>query len=238
MAYKYEPRTQTIEITAANDALLGHEFDASAQADAPVSALTGKGLVVNYSLLGSGSEKSSGPALALDGASLTLDGRAFSPLGTLTATGIVRQFSEVGEDFLPLDFAWSYADPEELLLWRAGDFISGGLSWTRPIRMGGMQMQRNFSLRPDLITQPLPSFSGSAVVPSTVDVYVGNTKTYSQDVPAGPFEISNIPTVSSNGTARIVVRDAAGHETETTAPFITATTLLRSGLYDFSVGGR
>ena len=31
---------------------------------------------------------------------------------------------------------------------------------------------------------------GSAVVPSTVDVYVNNIKTFSQDVGAGPFSVA------------------------------------------------
>ena len=61
--------------------------------------------------------------------------------------------------------------------YRAGDTISGRtLAWTRPIRLGGLQVQRNFALRPDLVTLPLPSYSGSAAVPSTVDVYVNNIK--------------------------------------------------------------
>ncbi|NJM29365.1 MAG: fimbrial biogenesis outer membrane usher protein [Rhizobiales bacterium] len=116
----------------------------------------------------------------------------------------------------------------------AGDIITGGLAWTRPVRMGGAQLRRNFGIRPDLITMPLPSASGSAAVPSTVDVYIGNVKTYSQDVPAGPWAIANIPAVTGRGEARIVVRDATGRETETISDFIASSDLLRPGLTDFS----
>ncbi|NEV03151.1 hypothetical protein, partial [Bradyrhizobium uaiense] len=42
---------------------------------------------------------------------------------------------------------------------------------------GGLQAQRDFALRPDLITAPLATIGGSAAVPSTVDVYVNNIKT-------------------------------------------------------------
>jgi outer membrane usher protein FimD/PapC len=28
--------------------------------------------------------------------------------------------------------------------------------WTRPVRLGGIQVQRDFSIRPDLVTLPLP----------------------------------------------------------------------------------
>ena len=53
-------------------------------------------------------------------------------------------------------------------------------------------------------------------------------------MPAGPFQISNIPMVNGAGTARIVVRDASGRESITTAPFYASTSLLRPGALDFS----
>ena len=85
--------------------------------------------------------------------------------------------------------------------------------------MGGLQAQSNFSLRPDLITAPLPTLGGSAAVPSTVDVYVNNIKTFSQSVGAGPFSVSNVPLISGAGNAELVIRDSAGHEIKSTTPF-------------------
>src|ERR1035437_8993641 len=96
-------------------------------------------------------------------------------------------------------------------------------------------MQRNFALRPDLVALPLPTVSGSAAVPSTVDVYVNNLKTLSQQVPAGPFQVTNVPVLSGGGTAPVVGRDAAGHQTQTSLPFYTTPKLLREGFMDFSV---
>jgi outer membrane usher protein len=120
---------------------------------------------------------------------------------------------------LRLDTTWTYKDPDRTLTYRAGDMISGGLSWTRPVHLGGIQIQRGFSIRPDLVTLPLPSFSGSAAVPSTVDVYVNGVRTVSQDVDSGPFRINNLPILSGQGDASIVVRDSSGREVATTLPF-------------------
>jgi len=136
---------------------------------------------------------------------------------------------------LRLDSTWSYSDPDTLVTYRAGDTISSGLAWTRPIRLGGFQVQRNFALRPDLVTLPLPNVSGSAAVPSTVDVYVNDVRTISQDVSSGPFRISNVPIFNGDGDARVVVRDASGREVETTLPFIVSSKLLREGLVDYSI---
>ena len=143
------------------------------------------GAVLNYNLFAS-----SGPLnqLSFNGASATFDARAFSPYGVLGQSAIVTSNSVIDAGAIRLDTTFAYSDPRSLTTYRAGDAIAGGLAWTRPIRIGGAQMQRNFALRPDLVTLPLPSFSGSAAVPSTVEVYVNNLKTFSQGSSAGPLQ--------------------------------------------------
>jgi len=42
-----------------------------------------------------------------------------------------------------LDTAWRYSDPRSLTTCIAGDVISSGLAWTRPIRVDGAQIRRN-----------------------------------------------------------------------------------------------
>ncbi|MBW6424946.1 fimbria/pilus outer membrane usher protein [Rhizobium sp. XQZ8] len=118
--------------------------------------------------------------------------------------------------------------------YQVGDLITGGLAWTRPVRLGGVQIRRNFGLRSDLVTMPLPEVSGTAAVPSTVDLYVNSTRRSSHEVPAGPFSISDIPAVSGDATARLVVRDALGRETVTETPLFASADLLAPGLIDYS----
>lgn len=231
----YDPTLQRLYIEVGDTGRTTNTYDASASPEAHMDVQSGKGAVLNYTLFGSAGSRADAGFLAIDGASASLDGRIFGNLGTLSASGIVRQLSTGGPDLLPLDATWSVADPDRIVTFRAGDIVSGGVAWSRPIRIGGLQFQRSFDLRPDLILRPLPSFSGSAVVPSTVDVYVNSAKAFSQEIPAGPFEIHNVPVVTSSGTAHVIVRDAAGRETETVAPFYASADLLRAGIYDYSV---
>jgi outer membrane usher protein len=191
--------------------------------------------VLNYAFFAASTKPFDNPAFAFSGANASLDARLFSSFGTFSQSGIVGSTTTRGMDVLRLDTAWTYSNPETLMTYRAGDMISGGLAWTRSIRMGGMQVQRNFAVRPDLVTFPLPTVSGSAAVPSTVDVYVNNMKTLSQEVSPGPYQINNLPTFSGGGAARVVVRDATGRQIETSLPFFTSPKLLRDGLTDFSV---
>ena len=173
--------------------------------------------------------------LAFSGASATLDGRVFTPYGTLSQSALIS--SSLDERFaaLRLNTTFAYSDLETMTTYRAGDTISSGLAWTRPIRIGGLQVQRNFGLRPDLVTLPLPSARGSAAVPSTADVYINNVKTYSQDVGAGPYLLTNLPAIGGSGTARVVLRDASGHTTEANLPFYVSSMLLAPGVFDYSV---
>jgi outer membrane usher protein len=196
---------------------------------------SGTGLAVNYLLFAGSQLPVYGEGLSFEGASLSLDGRFFSPYGVLDQSLILGATPYTDATALRLDTTWSYSDPDTLVTYHAGDLISGGLPWTRPVRLGGVQAQRNFAIRPDLVTLPLPSITGSAAVPSTVDIYVGNAKTYSQEVAAGPYAITNLPVLTGNGAARVVVRDTSGRETETTVSLYSSPRLLRPGLYDFSI---
>ncbi len=101
-----------------------------------------------------------------------------------------------------------------------------------------MRFARNFGIRPDLVTTPLLTASGSAVVPSAVDVFVNNQRVYSQQVQPGPFTIDQLPAVTGAGDVNIVVRDALGREQVLTQSFYSSPVLLAAGLnqYSFAAG--
>jgi outer membrane usher protein len=236
VAYRYDEPTQRIFFTLGDDRRVTRTYNLRGSVnDIVVPVRPDYGAVLNYTLFASSMKPTDGAAFAFSGANATLDARVFGPYGTLSQSAILGSTTTSGVDALRLDTTWSYSDPQTLLTYRAGDMISGGLAWTRPIRLGGLQVQRNFALRPDLVTLPLASVSGSAAVPSTVDVFVNNVKAYSQEVPSGPYQITNIPSLSGASTAQVVVRDAAGHQTQTSLSFYTSPKLLTEGLVDFSV---
>lgn len=233
LTYVFTPDTQTIDLLVGPESLRPNRIDAGSTVRFQ-RAQPGRGAALNYSLFTSATSNLDSQVIAFNGVSGVFEGRVFGDYGTVWSSGVAREMDDFADGFVRLETAWDYDDQERLLAYRIGDTISGGLPWTRPVRMAGLQIQRDFSLRPDIITMPLPSVSGSAVVPSTVDVYVNSAKVYSSDVPAGPFEISNIPVVSGSGTAQVVIRDAAGRESVATAPIYASSQLLKPGLYEFS----
>jgi outer membrane usher protein len=237
VSWRYDEARQTVDITVDDQGRLPQSYDLrSAVKPLPVTP-PATGAVLNYLLFGGSGGNSVITNWQFQGVSATLDARVFSPYGILSQTGILttNKGNSVISDHLRLETTWTYKDPDDALTYRAGDMISSGLSWTRPVRLGGIQVQRDFSIRPDLVTLPLPSFSGSAAVPSTADVYVNGIRTVSQDVDSGPFRINNLPILSGQGNASIIVRDSSGREVTTTLPFSVSNKLLRDGLLDFSV---
>jgi len=256
LSYKYEESTQQILITAPEELLAVKEYNlrptqelTPAKSDwggvvnynfynSAVSNVDGKPVTINGVPLAINGipTKFTGAPIAFNGASATFDARLFTPFGTLSQSAILRTASLNDRfDALRLNTTMTYSDPETLRTYRAGDVITGGFAWTRPIRIGGAQMARNFGLRPDLVTLPLPAARGSAAVPSTADIYINNVKTFSQDVNTGPFLLSNLPAITGSGTARVILRDSSGHTTESVLPFYVSANLLAPGMFDYSV---
>ncbi len=232
--YEYDEGAQLLFINMVDGQRLAKEYNMSGDAEEYSLTPSGIGAVTNYSLYGISSTFDDGP-LRVENISASLDGWLYGPLGKIYGSGIISTDDFKEYELLRLDTTWVYSDVKTSTVYNVGDAISGGLAWTRPYRLGGFQIQKNFGLRPDLIATPLLRASGSAAVPSTVDVYVGNFKAHSQQVDAGPFTINQIPSVSGIGNARIVVTDATGREMETTRPFYISSNLLRQGLLDYSL---
>ncbi|MDE2305207.1 MAG: fimbrial biogenesis outer membrane usher protein [Gammaproteobacteria bacterium] len=168
-----------------------------------------------------------------------LSGGAYGELGVFSRQGVItNSFTErdtgTQRSFVRLDSTYQRDFPDALETLDVGDAITDVATWGDAVRYGGLRFSRNFSLRPDLLTTPLLTTSGTATVPSTVDVFVNNQLVTSTQVPAGPFVINRLPTISGAGDVNVVVRDALGREQVLTQQFYSSTSLLASGLDRFS----
>ena len=185
--------------------------------------------VFNYTLFGYTSKASS------YGSGFFEAGISGAP-GSLIATASANTAAPAGEttqQFVRFDTTYRRDDPSGLRTLLVGDSFTQPGSWGRSIRFGGVQYGTNFSLQPDLITYPLQGFSGTAVVPSTVDVFVNGSRIAAQPVESGPFTLNNVPLVSGAGDVQLVIRDAFGQQQVITQPFYANRRLLREGLEDF-----
>lgn len=164
--------------------------------------------------------------------------RVFGAAGQLSSNGVWQQqlsgSGYLNDGYIRYDSWWSYEDENRILSWRVGDLITDALSWSSSVRLGGVQLSRDFSVRPDIVTWPLPTFAGQAAVPSTVDLFVNGYQTSSNQVQPGPWSMTNMPFVNGAGDAVVVTTDAVGRRVTTALPFYVSSDLLKPGLSDFS----
>lgn len=160
--------------------------------------------------------------------------RYFNNNGVFSTTGVFNTSSLLTQ-YVRLDSSWVHSDPHTLETWQVGDLISSSLTWSRSLRMGGVQWRKSFDLRPDLLTFPVASLAGSSVVPSAVSLYVNGVRQMETAVPSGPFVINQVSGLSGAGQATLVTRDTAGRAVTTVVPLYVDTRLLAEGLTDYSV---
>lgn len=157
----------------------------------------------------------------------------FGPRGVVTHSLLGRDDEQLGK-VVRLESTWSLDLPSRLATLRVGDAISASGAWGRSVRFGGVQFATNFSTQPTLVTTPLLSAAGEAVVPSTVEVFVNGQRVASEDVPPGPFSIDRLPPLTGAGQMQVVVTDALGRQQVIAQPYYTGPTLLRAGLSEYS----
>ena len=187
-----------------------------------------KGVFTNYQLYATQTNTD-------DSFSGVLDVTGFNKLGSLTTGAIVNKDSrEV--NIIRTSTYYQKDLPDKMQSFVIGDTVNSDGNWSRSANYFGVRWSRNFSTQPGYIYTPNPIISGSAALPSVVDVYVNNQKTFSQKINPGPFDITHLP-VPGNGAGQVnlVVKDILGNEQIITKNFYQSPILLAKGENDFSL---
>ena len=195
-------------------------------------ATASPGLLLNYDLYGSrGSD-------GLGSLSNFSELRAFGNAGLFDSSFLMQANHQKASGWrsrsVRLDSFWRRSFPGHMLTLTVGDTLTGALDWSRPTRIGGVQLSRNFALQPYRVTTPIPVFTGQATTPSDVELYVNGIQQYSGKVNPGPFELNGPPVITGSGDAQVVLTDAMGRSTTLDFPFYTTNQLLQKGLSDWS----
>lgn len=231
---EYDSQAQRLLLEVPPD-WLPEQFVGRRQAYPRTPALSSFGALLNYDLYLNDTDDAGTYLAAWN------EVRLFDSWGTLSNTGQYRRtlsgdaVDTLNNGYLRYDTTWRYSDDDRMLTYEAGDLVSGALPWSSSVRLGGIQLSRDFGVRPDLVTYPLPQFAGEAAVPSSVDLFINGYKSSSADLQPGPYTLINIPFINGAGEAVVVTTDALGRQVSTTVPFYVTSSLLQKGLSDFSV---
>ena len=166
----------------------------------------------------------------------------FSDMGNITNSFLITRAIPVinggrhktQKDFIRLETNWTYDDLGSIARWRIGDSITKAADWSGATRFAGVQYATNFAVRPNLITYPLLDFSGTAELPSTIDIYANSQKIYEADVKTGNFDINDLPIITGKGDLIVRTKDISGKITTLVIPYYVSPTILKKDLSAFS----
>ena len=223
---EFDDRTLTLNIT-----LPASGFESTALESARRSTLppqSGRGAFLDYDAL----------FLTGDGVRERLD--ALLELGAFNEHGVLVSDFRLGDitedaELVRLETTLTKDFPDKRATVRLGDSVTSSGTLGRPVRFGGVQLASNFSTDPNFVTFPLPTIGGLAEQNSVAEVFLNNTVRVSEEVPAGPFEIDNLPVVSGAGEVQLRVTDLLGREQFLTQSYYVSPRLLKEGLSDYSV---
>lgn len=224
LRWRIDVPTQTLWIDAPPMAFVGGPV-VTAAAPGALRPSAGLGAYGNYDVLWQRSTRG-GQSTA---SALTEIG-VFGDAGFLRMTHLL-QFAGAEHAARRLDTTWTMDDPARMASLRIGDTIGVPGTWGQATRFGGVQWTTDFSLQPGFQAFPLPSLHGETALPSTVELYVDNSRRLQGQVQPGGFDLHELPVVTGQGEIRMVVRDLLGREQVVVAPYYASAALLRPGLH-------
>ncbi|EXH73878.1 MULTISPECIES: fimbria/pilus outer membrane usher protein [Acinetobacter calcoaceticus/baumannii complex] len=231
--FKYLENEQSLNLQVPASMLTGYSVELSGQQTTSSGLLKMKPLnaaILNYSLYHTITNDES----IFSGSA---EGIFNSALGNFSSGILYNGSNETSyshEKWVRLESKWQYVDPEKVRIYTLGDFVSNSSDWGSSVRLAGFQWSSAYTQRGDIVTSALPQFSGSAALPSTLDLYVNQQKIYSGLVPSGPFDIKQLPFISGNEVT-LVTTDATGQQIITKKPYYFSSKILAKGINEFSV---
>jgi outer membrane usher protein len=218
--------TQTLRLTLPASTFVETHTDVSAVEQVPHVTPARPGGFLNYDVFGErAADQSSAGAIVEAG--------TFGSFGVLTNSGLAQRADSHGTA-VRLDSTYTLDLPDRLATLRVGDSISTTGAWGQAVRFGGVHFGTNFATQPTLVTTPLLSAKGEALLPSTVDVLMNGQRVAQEQVPPGPFNIDRVPTMNGAGQMQVIVTDVLGRQQIISQPYYTGPALLRAGLQEYA----
>ncbi len=125
--------------------------------------------------------------------------------------------------------------PDRRLTATIGDALGTGGPLAHPWGYSGIHIGTDFALQPNLLTIPARSITGIVDQPATVEIWIDNALSYRQDIPAGPFELNDIPLRTGAGEVSAFITPAFGQQQYFAYEFYVDRSLLAPGLSDWSL---
>ncbi len=122
----------------------------------------------------------------------------------------------------------------KMLRLTAGDLLYPATGYATYMPLGGLSVARELTMDPDLLLYPTTRYEVHLKNPSRVDIAVNGTIVRTLRLPAGRFDIRDIPLGARVNRVELFITDPFGRTEKISFPFIASSELLRPGLHQFS----
>ena len=129
-----------------------------------------------------------------------------------------------------LDTALLLDFPEYTARLIVGDSVTSPGTLGDSVRFTGVHWATDYATRPGITPYSLPVVSGTANVPSSIEIYVNNALVQRTSVDAGPFQLNNIPVPVGEGAVDIRMRDMLGQVQQLSVPYLVTPRIIAAGL--------
>lgn len=125
--------------------------------------------------------------------------------GSLTSTGVVSSdLSQRG------DTVWRHYDVEAQRRLGIGDIISQAGTIGSAVRLGGIQLARDFSLNENFLNRPVYTLGGQTALPATLEVFVDGQRRFSEQLAAGQYQVRDLDVSTSGSDVDLVLTNVLG----------------------------
>ena len=220
-----DPDDMVLRVEADPSVFAAQHFDGSRHGDAPERGVPA--VFVGYNLFAERDGDSGETYSALMQAGSSLGRVSFTSSWLATRSSVARLDSDLLFDF-----------PEYTARFTLGDSVTSPGTLGQSVRFTGVHWATDYATRPGLTPYALPAVSGTATLPSTIDLYINQALVQRTSVDAGPFELNNIPVPVGQGAVTLRMRDMLGQEQQLSVPYLLSPQLIAAGLTvkDFAAG--
>ena len=139
------------------------------------------------------------------------------------------------EKVVRLRSAFDLDFPDKFLSLTIGDTTTISNPFVNSVRYGGVSFGTNFTARPDYIYWNMPTLKGSAVLPSTVDLYINGVSISQQRITPGSYTLQPGALIQQSGDAQVIVEDILGNKTVQSFPVYINNKLLKPKLNEYNI---
>jgi outer membrane usher protein len=228
LSFLFHEKTLSLEITAPPMLLPKRTLDFGAKRQPKVLYPKDTGAFLNYRL-----DYSAGDSFDFRSFGITNE-FGFRRGEYLFFTDSTYNRTDDEDTFVRLMSSVIYDRRQELQRIAVGDVLAFSGDLGSSLNLGGLSFSKIFRIDPYFIRYPVAGFSGTASLPSDLEVYLNGMRIRTEKISPGEFDLKNISYFGGVGLVSAVIRDASGKMEAIYYPFYFTDDLLKSGLHEYS----